>query len=68
MATHLLSRLDLRSRETVRDLRHELRRAGDDPAKLAAWSAKWGDAVVAHLEATISKEPGAYRLSTKVAS
>jgi len=44
-----LSRLNLALTEHVKDARFELERAGSDPAKLAVWAAKWGEAAVARL-------------------
>lgn len=45
-ASSLLSRLDLSDHEVASDARLELTRAADDPAKLAVWAAKWGEALV----------------------
>lgn len=43
--SQLLTRLDLSDTENVKDAQAELRRAGNDPAKLAVWAGKWGDAL-----------------------
>ena len=52
IGSSLLTRLDMSDVENVRDAAHELRRAGDDAARLAVWAAKWGASLVAHGEDT----------------
>lgn len=44
--SQLLTRMDMSDEENVKDAHAELRRAENDPAKLAVWAAKWGEALV----------------------